>query len=204
MDESVETSHKSSTLYSWSESTGTIDWNAYETKYAYGICSDALVRVERSRLYYYKLYDGEPRELCRVLTLNSKQKYRFVEKLYLGIDKEVLTWNGMMRTRVVRLSKIRLSCGLNIDLLVSDETEYSNWADAIIRAVKDSVSVQSSKGTRNFVWSCASFRHKDVPEKQKNNATTRLSVLTTTNDFAKYQHFEADGTEIKSSRVPRN
>ena len=121
-----------------------------------------------------------------------KQGIRFVEKL-LQRDRQrgsYVEWNDADTSREV--IKIRLSCGLNIELLISDETEYSNWADAIIRAVKDSVSVQSSKERENLCGLVHLFRHKDVPEKQKrDNAATRLSVLTTTNDFAKYQHFEA-------------
>jgi hypothetical protein len=181
--------------------TGTLSKRSTRT----GFVQTRWFELNGSRLYYYKLYNGEPRELCRALTLCSNTRVS-IRREALPWDRQrgsFVEWNDADKSREV--ITIRLSHGLNIDLLISNDTEYSNWADAIIRAVEYSISIQSSRGTRHFVSSCSSFRVPTDEEAYEgsNGNTTRLSVLTSKDDFMKYQHFEADGTEVKSNRAPK-
>ena len=61
--------------------TGTLTKRSTRT----GFAQTRWFELNGSRLYYYKLYDGEPRELCRVLTLNSETK--------VSIRREALPWD---------------------------------------------------------------------------------------------------------------
>lgn len=129
------------------------------------------------RLYYYKLSDGMPHELCRVLTVGPNT---------IIYAKGALLPNDVRRLDFIRLDEdsssrrhghegevltLKFRPDLSLSVLFDERKSYSRWTIAFVRSVQYARSLRSSVH-EPFVRSCRRFdpavvRHDDVTSRNR-------------------------------------